>query len=144
MKKWTLLLLPAVALSMAAAGAPAEKEVLAAMNTWKDATVAQDRAALEKLFHADLTFSHSSGLTMGKAEVLDYFTAANHKVDSIEFSDISVRIYGNVALVKCVVNSRSTVAGKGSSSAHLAVLHVWVKGPQGWQLVARQPTKLTP
>jgi ketosteroid isomerase-like protein len=143
MKKWILLLLPAVAFSVAAA-APAEKEVLAAMNTWKVATIAKDRAGLDKVLHADLTFSHSSGLTMAKSEVLDYFTAANRKSDSIEFSDVSVRVYGNTALVKCTVDSRSTADGKGSSSAHLAVLHVWVKTHQGWQLVARQPTKLTP
>jgi ketosteroid isomerase-like protein len=144
MKKWILLLLPAAAFSSAAAGASAEKEVLTAMNTWKQATIAKDRAALDKLLHADLTFSHSSGQTMAKPAVLDYFTAANRKSDSIEFSDVSVRVYGNTALVKCTVDSRSTADGKGSSSAHLAVLHVWVKTHQGWQLVARQPTKLTP
>ena len=33
--------------------------------------------------------------------------------------------------------------GKNAAS-HLNILHVWIKGPQGWQMVARQATKLTP
>jgi ketosteroid isomerase-like protein len=143
MKKWILLLLPAAVLSAATAGAPAEKDVLAAMNAWKQATIAKDGATLEKVLHADLTYSHSSGQTMSKAEVLKYVATPNRSTDAIEFSDVTVRIYGNTALVKCTVDSKSTAGGKGST-AHLAVLHVWLKGPQGWQLVARQPTKLTP
>ena len=32
-------------------------------------------------------------------------------------------------------------AGNGTTVAKLNVLHVLVKGPQGWQMVARQATR---
>jgi len=143
MKRQILLLLSTAFLTAAAAAPQAETDVLAAMNAWKQATLAKDRAALDRLLHKDLSFTHSSGETWTKAQLVDYDVSAGYQPHVIEFSQISVRIYGNTALVKCIVDLKSTVNGK-DGSAHHSVLHVWLKGPQGWQLVARQATKLAP
>lgn len=140
MRKWILLLLPAV-LFAASTGSKDEQDVLAAMDAWKQATIQKDGAALEKLLHPDLTYSHSSGMTQTKSDVIKAVTTGKATTEAIDFSDATVRVYGKTALVKCVVDMKNNTGGK-SAASHLSILHVWVKGPHGWQMVARQATKL--
>ena len=102
----------------------------------------KDGAALDKLLHPDLTYSHSSAMTQTKADVIKSVTTGNGAVESITFfPDTTVRVYGKTALVKGKVDIVNNTGGK-SSAAHLNILHVWIKGPQGWQMVARQATRL--
>jgi ketosteroid isomerase-like protein len=139
MKKWICILLFTTFLSASSTDSKAEKEVLAAMDAWKEATMKKDTAALDKLLHPDLTYSHSSAANQTKAEVIKSVSTGN--VEAITFSDTTVRIYGKTALVKGKVDMVNNTGGK-STPAHLNILHVWVKGPQGWQMVARQATRL--
>jgi ketosteroid isomerase-like protein len=139
MKKWICILLFTTFLSAASTDSKAEKEVLAAMDAWKQATMKKDTAALDKLLHPDLTYSHSSAANQTKAEVIKSVSTGN--VEAITFSDTTVRVYGKTALVKGKVDMVNNTGGK-STPAHLNILHVWIKGPQGWQMVARQATRL--
>ena len=141
MKKWICILLFAGFLSAASSDSKAEKEVLAAMDAWKQATMKRDGAALDKLLHPDLTYSHSSAANQTKAEVIKAVTTGKATVEDITFSDTTVRVYGNTALVKGKVDIVNNTDGK-STPAHLNILHVWIKGPHGWQMVARQATRL--
>jgi ketosteroid isomerase-like protein len=141
MKTWTILLCGAMLLTAADTGSKAEKEVLAAMDAWKQATLHKNRAALETLLHEDLTYSHSSAKNESKAEVIQSVTSGAASVEAIDFTDTTVRIYGNTALVKGNVAIRNNTGGK-TTTANLNILHVWVKGPKGWKLVARQATRL--
>jgi ketosteroid isomerase-like protein len=101
----------------------------------------KDRAALEKLLHSDLTYTHSNGRNETKADVVRSVTAGDSTVEAIDFAQNDVRIYGNTALVKGNVDIRNNTGGK-STVAHLNILHVWLKGPDGWQMVARQAIRL--
>ena len=101
----------------------------------------KDGPALDKLLHNDLTYSHSSGMTQTKAQVLDAVTKGKATVEAIDFSNTTVRVYGKTALVKGTVDLTNNTGGK-STKAHLSILHVWIKDSQGWQMVARQATKL--
>jgi ketosteroid isomerase-like protein len=141
MKTWTILLCGAMLLTAADTGSKAEKEVLAAMDAWKQATLHKDRAALEALLHEDLTYSHSSTKNESKADVIHSVTSGAAAVEAIDFTDTTVRVYGNTALVKGNVTIRNNAGGK-TTTANLNILHVWVKGSKGWQLVARQATRL--
>jgi len=142
MKKWICILLFTTFLSAASTDSKAEKEVMAAMDAWKQATMKKDGAALDKLLHPDLTYSHSSAMTQTKADVIKAVTTGKATVESITFfPDTTVRIYGKTALVKGKVDIVNNTGGK-STPAHLNILHVWIKGPQGWQMVARQATRL--
>lgn len=57
-----------------------------------------------------------------------------------EYTDITIRIHGDVALVKNVTDMRS--AATKDTPNRLNVLYVWVKSPTGWQMIARHPIKL--
>ena len=137
-----LLLLTAVALAPAASNPAAEKEVLAAMDTWKQAMMKKDRALFDKTLHPDLIYSHSSGLIETKQQAVDH--VVNNKANYlIDFSDTKVNVHGDTAFVIGKLDLRQKT-GDNVTVSKLLVLTAWVKGPQGWQMIARQATRPTP
>jgi hypothetical protein len=155
MKKCFIALLPAVILFAAMPTPFEEKEVMAAMDTWIQATTKQDVTTLQKVIHEELWYSHSAGTSQTKAEVIKDIEEGRGPI-GIELSDVRVRIYGNMAHVKSmsVIRNRprnppagnapaAVTKGTGGPSP-LLIVHILVKGPQGWQLISRQATRPTP
>ena len=140
MKKLVWILLPALALVAAPGDPKAEKEIAAAMDAYKDAMIHNNAAVLGKLLSDDLTFVHSGGQLESKADVLKSVSTGRNVIIRMEFSESSVRFYGNTALVKCRVD----LWHSETNIVHMNVLHAWVKGAGGWQLAARQATRLAP
>jgi ketosteroid isomerase-like protein len=138
-----LLLLTAVALAPAASNAAAEKEVLAAMNTWKQAAMKKDRALFDKTLHADLTYGHSNGLVETKQDSIDHIVNSKVIYQAVNFSDTKVRVHGDTAFVTGKVDFHQKT-GDTVNVINLVVLTAWVKGPQGWQMIARQSTRPAP
>ncbi len=139
MTKWMLCLLSATILSAANPDPKTEKEILATMDAYKQALMKKDAAALSRILSDDLVYTHSSNLHENKTAVLESLKG-NTVVEAIDFKDLKVRVYGNSAVVVGDVDFRNN-AGNGATVSKLNVLHVLVKGPQGWQLVARQATR---
>ena len=106
------------------------------------ATIKEDVATLDKIYHADLTYSHSSAMLQTKAEVLKAINTPTI-TESMTFHDSTIRIYGNVALVRGRNELRNGAPGSLHDN-HLNILWVLLKGPgpHGWQIVARQTTRL--
>ena len=130
-----------IAVSTLSADSPTgnlQKEVLAAMETYKNGMTQKDGAALEKVLSPDLTYTHSGGQLQTRAEVIKSITSGSTIIEKIQFSDTTVKVYGNMALVK----GRVDLWHSPTNIVHMDVLHVWVNGPHGWQMVARQATKL--
>ncbi|MEO8131088.1 MAG: nuclear transport factor 2 family protein [Bryobacteraceae bacterium] len=140
MKNLLLILLSAAILSAAPAGSETGKqEVLAAMDAYKNAMVQKDGAALKKLLADDLTYVHSTGSFETKSDVIKAITTPTTIVEKIEFfPETTVRIHGNTAYV----NGKVDLWHSTTNVVHMQVLHVWEKTPQGWQMVARQATKI--
>ena len=139
MKKSMLLLVSAAALSAATPDAKTEKEIMAAMDAYKQAMLKRDSAALSKVLRDDLVYTHSSNLHEDKAAVLASLKKST-VTEAIDFKDLKTHVYGNTAVVVGDVDFRNSTNGVAATSK-LNVLHVLVKGPQGWQLVARQATR---
>src|SRR5712671_1806301 len=116
MKKWILIALSATLLPGASIDPKSEKDVMSAMDAWKQATMKKDGAALEKLLHPDLTYSHSSGHNQTKADVVKTVTTGKASTTGIDFSEATVRVYGNTALVRCNVDMTNSTDGKSSKS----------------------------
>src|ERR1700730_2787741 len=92
-----------IAVSTLSADSPTgnlQKEVLAAMETYKNGMIQKDGAALDKVLSPDLTYTHSGGEFQTKADVIKSITSGKMVIERIEFSDTAVRVYGNTALVK--------------------------------------------
>ncbi len=135
MVKWLLLFATAASLS----AADPKADVLSAMESWKQAVLKKDATALDRLLHPDLTYSHSDARTESKADILK----ALSNTQSIKIGESSVRVYGKTALVKGPMEFVIVTNGKPATIS-LNVLQVWLKGPKGWQLVARQSTRVNP
>jgi len=139
MMKWIPLLAAASVLPAATPDAKTEKEIMAAMNVYKQAIIKKDDAGLAEVLSEDLIYTHSSNLHQDKAALIESLKG-NAITEAIDFKDLKVRVYGNTAVVVGDVDFHMNTGGVKSVN-HLNVLHVLVKGPEGWQLVARQAVK---
>lgn len=123
-------------------GAASDQDVLAAMERWKQAMIKKDAAAFERVLHPELTYGHSSGLVETKAQAIEHVTTSKATYDAINFKDTHVRLKGDTAIVtgKVELHQRSN---EKVNVVNLTVLSVWTRGPQGWQMIARQSTRPT-
>jgi ketosteroid isomerase-like protein len=146
MKNWIASLLGgilfATALPAATNDSKEEKAVMATLEAMAQATIKKDVATLDKIYHPDLTYSHSSAMLQTKAEVLKAIETPT-VTESMSFHESNIRIYGNVALVRGRDELRNGTPGQMHDN-HLNILWVLLKGPgpHGWQIVARQTTRL--
>jgi ketosteroid isomerase-like protein len=139
-----VLLLSAFALVLvvptAFAANPREKAVLAALDAWKEAMLKKDAAALEKIFHPDVTYAHSSAAVQTKEQAIAG-VVHGEGWEAIELSETTVRLHGDVAIVNGKTDMHQRNKGKPTTISKLIQLSVWVKGPQGWQMIARQAVR---
>jgi ketosteroid isomerase-like protein len=148
-RKLTLLILCGfllVGVAARAANDPKdEKAVVATLEAMAKATIDKDVATLAKIYGDDLTYSHSSALTQTKDVVLKAVKGGGATEGwFMKFSDTTIRIYGDVALAKGITDFRNGQPGKLVDN-HLNILWVLVRraqGPYGWQIVARQTTRI--
>jgi len=118
-----------------------EQDVLALEEKRCAAMAANDVAALEKLFHDDLIYTHSSAVVDTRASYLATLKSGHTRYHSIKGSKEKVRVSGDTALVTGRAIIDVTVKGE---KKHLDTrfLDVWIKTPQGWKFIAWQSTKL--
>jgi len=122
-----------------------QKAVMATLEAMAKATIAKDVATLGKIYGDDITYSHSSALNEDKATVLKNIQGPG-VAEFMKFSDTTIRVYGDTALAKGVVDFRNGAPGKMLDN-HLNILWVLARrpqGPHGWQIVARQTTRIGP
>ena len=136
----TIFLIFALALTVIAAESnpSAEKQVTVAMEALKQAMIHRDGAALDRLLNDDLMYTHSAGQVETKADVIKSIGSGKSIIEKLEFSNTTVRVYGETALVK----GRVDLWHSATNIVPMDVLHVWVKKADGWRLVARQATRL--
>lgn len=130
------LFLCAAGLFASANDPQAEKAIMETMDAMRKATIARDIAVLDKVYHPDLTYTHSSGRTQGKADVLASVENGPQTWEAISFSRATFRIYGSTAIFEAICDIRSGPRGK-IESHHSDILWVLLKGPERWRIVAR-------
>ncbi len=128
----------ALTLTAAPPDAKSEKEVAQVLETWRSAMLKGDAATLNKLYHDDLNYVHSSARNETKAESIQNATKPDAISKAIDLHHPTIHIYGNTAIVK----STADFTNNAGAVSHLDILMVWLKTPAGWELVARHATKL--
>jgi ketosteroid isomerase-like protein len=113
-----------------------EKEVLAAMHAFAEAIAKHDVAALQKIMHDELLYSHSDTRAQTKGDLIKE-AQEGRGPGGIALADTKVHVYGNTAIVRGRVGGGAR--GVQANSPHAVA--VWVKGPSGWQIVARTATR---
>lgn len=118
----------------------ADKDVLAAIDTWKQAALHGDAAGLNRIYHDGLLYTHSNGMTQNKATAVAAETAANGVYKGVDMRDVDVHVYGDTAIVEYKLD----LTHFAGDVAHLHEIMVWVHSPRGWKMLARHATKLPP
>lgn len=98
----------------------------------------KDSAALDAVLHPDVSYSHSNARNETKADALGKLHRST--AQAIQITDPAVRVYGDTALIKAKIDFTNLVDGE-TQHVPLDVLHVFLKGDAGWQMVGRQATR---
>lgn len=115
-----------------------EDQIMKCVQDFATAVLKKDKATLTKLMADDVMYSHSNALLETKAQALAAFDKA--KYEKFEYKAQTIHLYGNTAVVRGdveILNSASNPA-----PLKLNIMQVWIKGKSGWQMVARQSTRL--
>ena len=114
-----------------------DKEILGIEDQRFAAMIARDFTALEKLVHAELLYTHSSGVTDTKASWLDSMKSGKVKYKSASCSERQVRFFGDTVLIRGKAAIEAEIGGQ-PRSLRLLFLNAWVRTPQGWKFAAWQ------
>lgn len=142
MKHVLTIIICALALTVVATAQTAdEKQVLKLEQQWGAALTTVDTAALERIYHNDLSYTHSSGVVDTKTSYLASLKAGATKYQSVDRDEIKVSIYGQTALVTCRADIKLLNRGQPVSLT-LRLLHVYIRQGGRWQMVAHQSTRI--
>lgn len=137
-----LVLLGAIPLAAAAPRVSKIEKIIQDLEARRfKAIVDVDLAALDALLAPDMTYSHSSGLTQTKEELIAALRRAELKYLEIKPEGLKVRTYGNTAVVTGRGEFKTRTKGQ-ESAVELHFLDVYVKRQGRWQMVAWQSCRL--
>ena len=101
---FVVALLLATNLYAAVPTAAEEKEVLAAMNALAEAVAKRDVAALQRLLHDELVYSHSDTRAHTKADLLKE-AQENPGPGGVALTEPNVHLYGSTEIIRGRVGS---------------------------------------
>ena len=142
------LMLPALALGLLTAvsafALTAEEEAVAKrVEAFRTAQIAQDAKALDELTAPELSYSHSDARVEDKAIFIKNATSGKSKTLSLQYKDPTIRVVGDVAIVRFHwIGESEAVADGKKSSTNLHILMNWQKQAGTWKLLTRASTKL--
>jgi len=107
---------------------------------WMKAVANHDLEALRRLMSPEftLTSAYSTGDLTSRDQFLQNIQTV--KQDEFSFYDASVKIYGDVAVLKARVKDNYTMNGQDRSGDYL-LTDVWVKRDSQWQVVTRHSSR---
>ena len=121
----------------------AVNEVANKVEQLRKAMVSADSITLAGLTSDELSYGHSGGQLQNQQEFIHAFTSGASVFVSIEFTNQTIRVVNNTAIVRHMLFAATNDKGKGPGTVKLGVLLVWIKNSSGeWQLLARQAVKL--
>lgn len=117
-----------------------EKEVLATLETLIQAYMTKDLAAVARIYHDNLSHGHSSGQLDTKDDAI---RDVQNRFWKIKYT-ATVRVTGPMAVVRAVMDFRvGTTPEMTTHKPDMRVLWVFLKGEQGWQVIAYQAVRPT-
>lgn len=105
------------------------------------ALILKDTVTLKQLLFKELTYGHSNGWVETKDDVVRDVTSGKLSYQEIENSAVSWVTGKSWASMRCTSAVKFSLDGK-AAALKLHVLQVWLKTNKGWQLYARQSTKM--
>jgi ketosteroid isomerase-like protein len=119
-----------------------EKELLKLETEFARAVASNDADALDRLLADDWIIVEPDGGMIDKARFLGVIRSGALFHESMESTDLRVRVYGNTALVTALTTSKGKFMGQDFSSCERAT-DIFVKQADRWQCVFTQLTRST-
>lgn len=119
-----------------------KSEVEKSVELFRKAMLSPDYSVLDNLLSESLSYGHSTGLVEDKKTCIESMVTGKFKFQRLDFSDQTISIIDNVAIVRHTFNACTADRGKEPGTALLKVLLLWQKENGKWRLLARQSTKI--
>ena len=95
----------------------------------------------QRVYGEDYAGTNEIGQSVNKVTLIKGLQTSELKYISVVASDIHVRFFQETAVVQTLWSMRGTRNGQ-PFSRQVRVIHVYINGPRGWQVVAGQQTAL--
>ena len=118
-----------------------EATVAQAVENLRKAMFERNVKQFEALISENVSYGHSAGRIENKQEFIKAALANKAVMKSLAFTDQTVKITGNHAVVRNTYNGVSELDGK-TNTTKIGVLLVWAKEDGTWRLYARQAYRL--
>ena len=118
-----------------------EAAVAQAVEALRKAMFARDAKQFDALISENVSYGHSSARIENKKEFIAAALANKSVMKSLAFTDQTIKITGNSAVVRNTYNAESELDGKPRTTK-IGVLLVWTKEAGTWRLYARQAFRL--
>ena len=118
-----------------------EATVAQAVENLRKAMFERNVKQFEALISENVSYGHSAGRIENKQEFIKAALANKAVMKSLAFTDQTVKITGNHAVVRNTYNGVSELDGK-TNTTKIGVLLVWAKENGTWRLYARQAYRL--
>ena len=105
------------------------------------ALVEKDTVILKQLLHKNVTYGHSNGWVESKDDVIKDLISGKLIYHKIKSDSVTWKSEPAWASMRSTIKVDVTV-NNNRMELSLHVLQVWLKTNKGWQLIARQSTKL--
>jgi ketosteroid isomerase-like protein len=119
-----------------------EKELLKLENEFAGAVASNNADALHRLLADDWIIVEPDGGMIDKARFLEVIRSGALSHESMESTDLKVRVYRNTAVVTGLTTSKGKFMGQDFTSCERAT-DIFVKQADRWQCVFTQLTRFT-
>jgi hypothetical protein len=107
------------------------------------AMIDQDYDTLDRIIDDSWVYNQANGKVVPKAQYLANLKTGAVRIYRAQRYDVTTTFYGDTAVVMGKTDVELARNGK-DETIRLIYLNVWLKGYNGWKLVARQSTYFTP
>jgi ketosteroid isomerase-like protein len=136
-----LVLLASVTSPPASAQSSEEAAVAQAVEAMRKAMFARDPKQYELLVSENVSYGHSGGRIENKKEFIAASLANKSVMKSLTFTDQTIQVNGDRAIVRNTYNGVSELDGK-TNNTKIGVLMIWANEGGTWRLYARQAYRL--
>ena len=133
---------PGLVLSgLASAQAADAAAVTESVEILRKAQLQADRAKLEQVTAAQVSYGHSDGRVETKEQFINAVLTRKQTVKSLAFPELKVAVVGDAAIARHIYLAESELEGKATTT-RIGALQVWQKQNGSWKLLARQGFRL--
>jgi ketosteroid isomerase-like protein len=122
----------------AATNDKAEQEIRQVEDNRREALLRGDTATVDHIFADEYIVTNQFGQIQTKTQMISALKSGELKFESVVEDDVSVRVYGDVA----VLTGRVTSKHEGRETMQSRFTRVYVKRQGRWQTVAYQITRV--